>query len=264
MRVAAARSADRTATCHALQSAFPQSPFLFRSPPRPDAVHPIRRTILEILKREESATVNDLAESLEMAPVSVRHHLDLLISDGLVATPRVQRNAGAGRPQQIYALTPEADAYFPNRYRELANDALAALKQTLPPDALLTTMRDFAHRTALRISPDLNTLPSAQRLVITISLLNDLGYMAGYETGDGNVVLHTCNCPYGDLAGEHQELCHMDLSLVGELTGLEAERIHHIASGDGRCSYRLCPQNGLTSPDQSLAIGRAPVGLLPA
>lgn len=216
-------------------------------------MHPVRRSILEILKREESATVNDLAERLDMAPVSVRHHLDLLIGDGLVATPRVQRNAGAGRPQQIYALTAEAHAYFPNRYRELANSTLAVLKQTLPPDILLTTMRDFAHRTAAQASPGLNGLPAAQRLQVTVHLLNDMGYMAGYEASNGDMVLHTCNCPYADLAGDHQELCHMDLSLVGELTGLEAERIHHIANGDGRCSYRLCPRNALTPPDLPLA-----------
>lgn len=226
-------------------------------------MHPIRRTILEILKREENATVNDLAERLDMAPVSVRHHLDLLISDGLIATVRVQRNTGAGRPQQVYALTPEADAYFPNRYRELANDALAALKQTLPPEALLTTMRDFARRTATQAAPDLSALSVPQRLGIAISLLNDFGYMAGCETSGGDVVLHTCNCPYANLAGEHQELCHMDLSLVGELTGLEAERIHHIANGDGRCSYRLCPRNGLSAPDPSLALGRPASELLP-
>lgn len=228
------------------------------------AVHPIRKSILEILKREEHATVNDLAEKLEMAPVSVRHHLDLLIGDGLVATPRVQRNTGAGRPQQVYALTPDADAYFPHRYRQLANDALSALKQTLPPDVLLTTMRDFARRTAAQASTDLGDLPPAQRLPITVSLLNDLGYMAGYETANGDMVLHTCNCPYGDLAGEHQELCHMDLSLIGELTGLEPERIHHIANGDGRCSYRLCPNNGITPPELSLTMGRITTDLVAA
>lgn len=227
-------------------------------------MHPIRKSILEILKREEHATVNDLAERLEMAPVSVRHHLDLLIGDGLVTTPRVQRNAGAGRPQQIYALTPEADAYFPHRYRQLANDALLALKQTLPPDALLLAMREFAHRTAVQASPDLAALPTAQRLQVTVGLLNDLGYMAGFETTDSEMVLHTCNCPYGDLAGEHRELCHMDLNLVGELTGLEPERIHHIATGDGRCSYRLCPHNGLTPSDIAFVVVQPTIDLVAA
>lgn len=217
-------------------------------------MHPVRRSILEILKREESATVNELAEKLDMAPVSVRHHLDLLIGDGLVATPRVQRNAGAGRPQQIYALTAEAHAYFPNRYRELASSALTVLKQTLPPDILLTTMHDFAHRTATQALPGLSGLTPAQRVQVSVHLLNDMGYMAGYEAANGDMVLHTCNCPYADLAGEHQELCHMDLSLVGELTGLEVERIHHIANGDGRCSYRLCPRNSLPAPELSTAV----------
>lgn len=212
-------------------------------------MHPIRRSILEILKRKGHATVNDLAEQLEMAPVSVRHHLDLLIGDGLVTTPRVQRHTGAGRPQQIYVLTAEADAYFPHRYRHLADSALTALKQTLPHEAVLATMNDFAHSTARQALATLRELPDEQRLQTVVGILNDMGYMANYEIDAGIAIIDTCNCPYGDLASEHHELCHMDLALVGELTGLEPQRIRHIADGDGRCSYRLCQRNGHPTPD---------------
>ncbi len=211
-------------------------------------MHPIRRSILEILKRKGHATVNDLAEQLEMAPVSVRHHLDLLIGDGLVTTPRVQRHIGAGRPQQIYVLTAEADAYFPHRYHHLANSALTALKQTLSHEAVLATMSDFARNTARQALATLRDLSDEQRLQAAVSILNEMGYMADYEIDAGVAVIDTCNCPYGDLASEHRELCHMDLALVGELTGLEPQRIRHIADGDGRCSYRLCQRNGHPAP----------------
>ena len=76
-------------------------------------MHPVRQKILNYLKRYGQATVTELADYLEMAPVSVRHHLDLLIGDNLVETSRVQRQAGAGRPKRLYALTEQADAFFP-------------------------------------------------------------------------------------------------------------------------------------------------------
>ncbi len=207
-------------------------------------MHPVRRAILEILKREDQATVNDLAERLEMAPVSVRHHLDLLIGDSLVESPRVLRSSTAGRPQQVYTLTPEADAYFPNSYRQLARGSLAALRRMLPPGELLAVMRAMAHDTAAAAAATLADLPPDQRLHRAAGVLNELGYMAGYEEEAGSIVLNTCNCPYSDLAPEHPELCQMDLALVMELTGLEPERVHHITDGDSRCSYRFYLQNG--------------------
>ena len=54
-------------------------------------MHSVRQSILEILKESGTATVADLAERLEMAPVSVRHHLDILQGDNLIRVGRVER-----------------------------------------------------------------------------------------------------------------------------------------------------------------------------
>ena len=59
-----------------------------------------RRRILEILKIDNKATVMDLAEALDMAPVSVRHHLDILQGQDLV-TSQVQHKRTVGRPEPV-------------------------------------------------------------------------------------------------------------------------------------------------------------------
>ncbi len=202
-------------------------------------MHAVRKSILEILKRRGQATIQTLAEELEMAPVSVRHHLDLLIGDGLVTVVRSQRQSGVGRPQQVYALTDEANVHFPNRFRELADKTLNALKGVLSEADLLAVMADFAAQTAAPLRSRLAALPTEQRVEMAIHLLTELGYMAECERVNDDFVIHTCNCPYADLADDHRELCHMDLILVSELTGLEPQRIRHMVAGDGRCSYRL-------------------------
>ncbi|MFZ4661483.1 MAG: helix-turn-helix domain-containing protein, partial [Caldilineaceae bacterium] len=64
-------------------------------------MHAVRKSILEILKEQRSgATVAELAERLEMAPVSVRHHLDILQGDNLICIERLERKGSVGRPQQ--------------------------------------------------------------------------------------------------------------------------------------------------------------------
>ncbi|RME82936.1 MAG: ArsR family transcriptional regulator [Caldilineae bacterium] len=202
-------------------------------------VHPVRQKILEILKRQGHATVGELAEHLEMAPVSVRHHLDLLIGDNLVWTPRTRRTPGAGRPQRVYALTEEAHQYFPNNYQQLAEESLRILKELLTPEQMDEVMTTLAQRTAAQAPSGLTALPPCRRIEAAVGFLSSLGYMAEYEVSEGTALLHTCNCPYAQLASPHGELCLMDLHLIRLLTGLDPQRVAHITDGDVRCSYRM-------------------------
>jgi predicted ArsR family transcriptional regulator len=222
-------------------------------------VHPVRQKILEILKRHRHATVAELAAELDMAPVSVRHHLDLLIGDNLVCAPRVRRGSGAGRPKRVYALTPEAAAHFPNNYRQLADESLNALKQLVSEEQVLSVMRALARRTAALAPADLETLPLFDRIEVVATFLTEQGFMAGVEKNGNDLFLHTCNCPYAKLADAHPELCHMDLQLINDLTGLKPQRIAHIANGDGRCTYRLEMRAALPVQDAPL-IASVPVG----
>ncbi len=224
-------------------------------------MHPVRQKILEILKRNHQATVVELAEELDMAPVSVRHHLDLLIGDNLVCTPRVRRGTGAGRPKQMYALTPGAASHFPNNYRQLAEDSLSALKQLVPEEQVLGIMRSLAARTAALAPSNLDTMPPSERIQAVTTFLSGQGFMADFEVKGAEVFVHTCNCPYALLADAHPELCHMDLQLIRDLTGLEPQRIAHIAEGDSRCTYRLTVKDNLQLHDIPLMI-TVPTGSL--
>ena len=67
-----------------------------------------RQRILEILKEKRQATVEELSEELELTPVTVRHHLEILRGEGLISAPSVLRRPGPGRPQHTYALTEAA------------------------------------------------------------------------------------------------------------------------------------------------------------
>ena len=108
-------------------------------------MHTVRKHILQILKETEGATVAELADQLGMAPVSVRHHLDILQGDNLICIDRVVRKGSVGRPQQLYVLTDEASGYFPNNFAALAGNLARQLKQVLPPDQVQCAFRAMAH-----------------------------------------------------------------------------------------------------------------------
>ncbi len=204
-------------------------------------MHPARQKILEYLKRHGQATIDELAAHLDMASVSVRHHLDLLIGDNLVEASRVRRKGGAGRPKRLYALTPQADAFFPDQYQRLAQISLGILKRILTPEDLQRVMEEIAEDILQRAPGGLDALSPEERMQAAIAFLNSEGYMAFRECQDDQYVLHTCHCPYKDLARQYPEICQIDDILVQHLTGMTPLRVTKIIGGGARCTYRLLP-----------------------
>ncbi|MCC6165597.1 MAG: ArsR family transcriptional regulator [Caldilineaceae bacterium] len=205
-------------------------------------MHAVRKHILEILKERNGATVAELAETLEMAPVSVRHHLDILQGDNLICVERLDRRGNVGRPQQVYALTPGANELFPDNFAALAAGLVRQLKQVLPPDQVDCAFRAMAHEFARDLQDDLAGLSTEARLERVTHFLNERGYLARWEEAEdsaGGYLLHKCNCPYAAVSGEHGELCVMDQALINELMGRPCQRIRVIAEDGGSCTYRV-------------------------
>jgi predicted ArsR family transcriptional regulator len=209
----------------------------------PDArslkVQTVRRRITEILKENGSATVAQLADMLGMAQVSIRHHLDILVGEDLVEMIGVRRHNGAGRPSQIYALTPSAARLFPQRHEALANNILAEMKASLPS----AEVRSILQRVAIRNAQEA-PLPEAdqlleERLDRVAEFLTERGYNARWDVEDGRYELHACNCPYAGVADHHPELCTMDGAMIQELLPGSVREHTRIATGASRCSYLI-------------------------
>ncbi len=215
-------------------------------------MHAVRKSILEILKeRGEGSTVAELAEQLEMAPVSVRHHLDILQGDNLICVARLERKGNVGRPQQIYALTSEACDYFPNNFAGLADKLMSQIKEMLPPEQVPLAFRSIARQIAAEFKgtdqasvavPTEKAAIEAYLAQVT-SFLNERGYLASWEpTPDGAIgeyLLHKYNCPYAGVSAEHRELCSMDQSLINELFEEPCQRVESMVEGAHCCTYRI-------------------------
>ncbi len=210
----------------------------------------VRRRITEILKENGSATVAELADELGMAQVSVRHHLDILVGEDLVELTGVRRRDGAGRPSQMYALTPNALALFPQRNAELAASVLAELKAVLPHDEVTHILLRVAERTAAEAPQPWEHQTLEERLDQVTRFLTQKGFSARWESCTDHYELHACNCPYSGVAEEHPELCMMDHAMITRLLpdAIRSDliRLHsHALDGAHRCTYVLKP---LTAP----------------
>ena len=202
-------------------------------------MQPIRHRIVEILKEKGSATVAELAGQLDMAQVSVRHHLDILIGEDLVEASGVRRRAGAGRPSQIYSLAPGAAKLFPQAHEALAGDMLREMKTLLPAAEVQGMFIRLAERTAREAPTAFAGQSIESRLEQVTDFLTQKGYTARWELRNGHYELYTCNCPYAGVAEQHRELCDMDQALVQQLMSEAADRKTVATNGSNRCTYVL-------------------------
>ncbi len=201
----------------------------------------VRQRITEILKEQGSATVAELARILDMAQVSVRHHLDILVGEDLVTLVGVRRRDGAGRPSQVYTLTAQALKIFPQRHDILASNLLTEMKASLPGQEVRHLLARVAERAAAEAPAAALDQSIEDRLDEVADFLTQKGYNARWETRNGHYELHACNCPYAGVAERHPELCWMDQVMLHHLVP-EAVRLQTQAlDGAHHCTYVLNP-----------------------
>jgi len=198
-----------------------------------------RQHILEILKRRNQTTIEELCEALNLTPVTVRHHLEILRSEGLVEAPQVKHRSTPGRPQYVYTLTEAANDLFPKNYHTFANLMITELCERLEPAELDRLLRGMADRMAADALKPADGETLEQRLSRLVDFLNSKGYIAQWEKVDDSYYLHVNNCPYRDVSREHVQICVMDMTLVSKLLDAAPERISWMAAGEYRCSYRI-------------------------
>ena len=200
-------------------------------------MQPTRKRILEIMRECGVCTVEHLASALSLTTVTVRHHLDILAKEGLVAMTEMRRRDAPGRPQHTFQLTACAQERFPKNYHGLSVLMLDEIKDSLSASQLEAMLRGMAVRMAAQARmPGADAKPE-QRLTAAVTYLNECGYVADWTQEDEHFVLRTRNCPYHEVSKQHSELCNMDLMLVSQLLGTQPSRRERMAEGDPVCSY---------------------------
>lgn len=201
-----------------------------------------RRFILQILRRRQQATVDEIVEELQkmrgsITAVTVRHHLKLLEEEQLITSPELKRRTSPGRPQYIYTLTEKAREQFPNNFQRLAESLLSELQKHLPAEGVNVILEGVADQMACDAVVPEGAL--VDRLDCAVEYLSERGYEAYWEQHADGFVLHTSNCPYHRLTEHNTALCEMDLRLVSSLLSVVPRRITHVTDGDETCSYLI-------------------------
>ena len=196
--------------------------------------------ILRRLKRSGSASIPEVARSLELSPESIRAHVRALADDGLLEDVGA-RSEGRGRPERLYALTRGAEALFPRRESELLRELTTFLRQTGREGVLTEFLDGFANRRRTAALERLGGLKGRRRLDEVARILTEEGYMAEIrDDGDGAPPrLRLCHCPLRELVDVTKAPCKAELSFVRDLVGGSMARVEYIPDGDTACAYSV-------------------------
>lgn len=197
-----------------------------------------RKQILEILKLHGEVTVQELSQELGLTSVTVRHHLEILRSDGYITEPEIHRCNRPGRPRYTYRLTSTAADLFPNNYSGLAEVLLDVFEECVPPE-LREHLLDEA---AQRFAGETTRLPAgpAERMDYVITALKRLGFVARWEMQEsGCCRIYVSNCPYHYVAHAHPITCQIDRRVIQLLTGAHVVKIQGHAHEGALCVYEV-------------------------
>ena len=194
-----------------------------------------RDRILQIMLRHPRSTINELAEAVEINPISVRHHLTNLQVGGLVAAE--EERHGVGRPRLVYFLTEDGLEKFPTRYLRLTTRILTQMKDKFPQPMVSEMFKEVATTMADEHSSELKGLNVEERLDVMKDLLAEEGFVVEWEKKGVEYHIHEITCPYLQVGQSHPEVCTVDQTLISKMLAVPANKIQCILSGAAHCTY---------------------------
>ncbi len=196
---------------------------------------------MRTLLTRKRCTINELADAVEINPISVRHHISKLQADGLVDS--AEERHGVGRPRRLYFLTEDGMERFPTRYLKLTLRLLEQLKETLPTNLVSKLFAQMAQEMAAEYAEELDGLNMEQRLDLVKDVLTGEGFTVDWERQGDQYQIREASCPYFYVGQNHPEVCSVDQTLISTVLSVPAEKIKCLLQGDNYCTYIVMLEN---------------------
>lgn len=198
-----------------------------------------RDHLLRHLRTAGQATIAELAETLGVYPVSVRHHLSALQAEGLLRSVEVR--GGVGRPHLAYSLTDAAQERFPAKYFQFSERLLDELKASLPPDAIEAIFTRMAEGMVAEYARRMQDKPLDEKMELLVEMLGAEGFMAKWNRAGEAIHLTEYNCPYVRIGQRHPEICTIDQAVIRQVLDADVEKTNCVLTGAERCVFVIRP-----------------------
>jgi DeoR family suf operon transcriptional repressor len=203
-----------------------------------------RDELVRILHERGECSVAELAEEMQVSQGSVRRHLDILVTEGLLDTTLVRQPRG--RPVTRYSLSEAGEEHSSaDHYTRLLERLLPALEELpeeevsgQPGQAILSRVFSrVAEEVARERSASVRSEELGPRLDEVVATLSDVGILNEVEDEGDSYRLRNVGCPCRSTANESSAPCEADRYSIELLVGAPVEQVATIAEGSGCCEY---------------------------
>ncbi len=194
-----------------------------------------REKILYCLLRSPWSTIQELADSVGINPISVRHHITRLQAEKLVTYKEVRH--GIGRPRLVYSLTVEGQEHFPTHYLPLVNRLLNQINRVLPKKTKDELFQGLIDEISGGIDKKIYKYPMDQKLLYAKELLAKEGFIFEWNKVDNEYHLREISCPYFQISQNHPEMCSIGQAFISNILNTPVMKVSCIRKGDQHCTY---------------------------
>ncbi len=200
-----------------------------------------REKVLHTLVTHPRSTIVEIAKSVEINAISVRHHLTSLQADGFVNAE--EERHGVGRPRLVYFLTESGQENFPKRYFQLTNRLLEQMKKTLSEKEFKKIFKNMANDLTEEYKPKIAELNFEGKLDLLKTVMDGEGYDIHWVKLNNEYEIQEVTCPFYKIGKGHPEICLFDKTLIANMLSISEEDVIRIKHGDNHCSFKILKTN---------------------
>ena len=192
--------------------------------------------IATTLRLRGPLTAADISREHGCGVVAVRAQLRNMESAGFVT--RATERRAIGRPVSRYALTPDAEGFFPKRYDQLAERLVSAVVEEFGEEGLERILARWEDDLANRFGATLPAEPSA-RLDALAAHQTQNGFRASVRRDEEGVALIERNCPIAAVASRYPQICRHEAALFSRTLKWKTTLRACQATGDAVCVFQI-------------------------
>ncbi len=199
--------------------------------------------ILALLKRTGGHSVNELANTLALASITIRQHLTRLERDGLLLSE--PKTNGSGRPHNVFRLSAKARAeafpYRSDRIVELLIKEIgyldgSELQGLSRRQKTFLVMERLAQRLASEYAPVIQGWSLQERVVFVTEVMQSDGGFAEWEKTERGFEIRDFNCLFHRLLDG--DVCEWHSTFLKNVLG-EDLHVEPCATDEHCCRYTV-------------------------
>jgi len=183
----------------------------------------------------------EIAKSVGINAISVRHHLTSLQADGFVNAE--EERHGVGRPRLVYFLTESGQENFPKRYFRLTKNLLEQMKKILSDEDFKKIFKNMADDLTREYEPKIANLDFEEKLDLLKKVMANEGYDINWIKLNNVYEIQEVACPFYQIGKDHPEICLFDQSLIANMLSISEKDINRTKHGDNHCSFKILKTN---------------------